>query len=152
MKKGLKVFLIVIGCILALALIGGGIAFFAVGNAADADEYKLGDDVIRSVKAVVEKRDISSISTETSNGVQTKTIQYKSPNVQEDLVRYVEYLRTDGGFSLTQDMDLSVSPASVQLAKESVDEGKIIIFTINYDSFGYTMIIQKGEGTFSLNG
>lgn len=147
MNKTLK---IVIACIFILGLLGGIIAFVVTGNTANADEYKLGNDTIKSIKAVVEKRQVASVSTETSNGVTTKKIEYKSDNVQEDLLKYTEYLRNDGGFALTKDMDLSVIPSSVELGKMSNDEGNLIMMTIDYNSYGYTITIQKGEGTLSI--
>jgi len=146
MKKILKIIMIII----ALAVVGGIIAFIAVGNTANADEYKLGNDTIKSIKAVVEKREVNSVSTETSNGITTKKIEYTSNTVYEDLLKYTQYLRNEGGFALTKDMDLSVTPSTVELGKKSNDDNKIIMMTIDYNSFGYTIIIQKGEGTLSI--
>ena len=79
----------------------------------------------------------------------TKTVEYKSDSVQDDLIKYVEYLRTDAGFSLIKEMDLSVVPSTVQLAKESVDEGQVIIIIIDYTLNGYTIKLTKGEGTLT---
>jgi len=146
MKKILKIIMIII----ALAVVGGIIAFIAVGNTANADEYKLGNDTIKSIKAVVEKREVNSVSTETSNGITTKKIEYTSNTVYEDLLKYTQYLINEGGFALTKDMDLSVTPSTVELGKKSNDDNKIIMMTIDYNSFGYTIIIQKGEGTLSI--
>lgn len=146
MKKLLKIVLI----IFALGLIGGIIAFMAVGNTADAEEYKIGNDTIKSIKAIVEKRQVVSVSTKTSNGVTTKTIEYKSDTVQDDLLKYTQYLRNEGGFALTKDMDLREIPSTVQLGKNSNDAGKIVMMTIEYNSFGYTITIQKGEGTLTM--
>jgi len=145
MKKLLKIVLI----IFALGLIGGIIAFMAVGNTANAEEYKIGNDTIKSIKSIVEKRQVVSVSTKASNGVTTKTIEYKSDTVQDDLLKYTQYLRNEGGFALTKDMDLREIPSTVQLGKNSNDAGKIVMMTIDYNSFGYTIIIQKGEGTLT---
>lgn len=149
-NKTLKIVLIIIACIFVLGLIGGIIAFVATGNTANAEEYKLGNDTIKSIKSVVEKRQVTSVSTETSNGITTKKIEYKSDTVQDDLLKYTQYLRTEGGFSLTKDMDLSVTPSTIALGKTSNDSGKLIMMTIDYNSTGYTIIIQKGEGTLSM--
>jgi len=145
MKKLLKIVLI----IFALGLIGGIIAFMAVGNTANAEEYKIGNDTIKSIKSIVEKRQVVSVSTKASNGVTTKTIEYKSDTVQDDLLKYTQYLRNEGGFALTKDMDLREIPSTVQLGKNSNDAGKIVMMTIDYNSFGYTITIQKGEGTLT---
>lgn len=146
MNKTLKILLI----IFVIGLIGGIIAFMATGNTANAEEYKLGNDTIKSIKAIVEKRQVVSVSTKTSNGITTKTIEYKSDNVQDDLLKYSEYLRNEEGFSLTKDMDLSVIPSTVELGKISNDTGNLIMMTIDYNSFGYTITIQKGEGTLTV--
>lgn len=146
MNKTLKILLI----IFVIGLIGGIIAFMATGNTANAEEYKLGNDTIKSIKAIVEKRQVVSVSTKTSNGITTKTIEYKSDNVQDDLLKYTEYLRNEEGFSLTKDMDLSVIPSTVELGKISNDTGNLIMMTIDYNSFGYTITIQKGEGTLTM--
>lgn len=144
-----KIFKIVL-IIFVLGLIGGIIAFMATGNIANAEEYKLGNDTIKSVKTIVGKRQVVSTSTETSNGITTKKIEYKSDKVQDDLLKYTQYLRNEGGFTLTKDMDLSVIPSTVELGKNSSDSGKLVMMTIDYNSFGYTITIQKGEGTLTM--
>lgn len=149
MNKTLKIVLIVIACIFVLGLLGGIIAFVTTGNTANADEYKLGNDTIKSIKSVVEKRQVTSVATETSNGITTKKIEYVSDTVYDDLLKYTQYLRNDGGFALTKDMDLSLTPSTIELGKLSNDSGKLIMMTIAYNSFGYTIIIQKGEGTLT---
>lgn len=64
--------MIIIACIFVLGLLGGIIAFVATGNTANAEEYNLGNDTVKSIKSVVEKRQVRSVSTETSNGIATK--------------------------------------------------------------------------------
>lgn len=146
MNKTLKILLI----IFVIGLVGGIIAFMATGNTANAEEYKLGNDTIKSIKAIVEKRQVVSVSTKTSNRITTKTIEYKSDNVQDDLLKYTEYLRNEEGFSLTKDMDLSVIPSTVELGKNSKDTGNLNMMTIDYNSFGYTITIKKGKGTLTM--
>ena len=143
MDKTLKVVLIIVGCVFVLGLIGGIIVLVTVNNIVNADEYEFGNDTIKSIKSVVEKRPLISISTKISNGITTKEIGYRSDTVQDDLLKYTQYLRTEGGFSLIKDMDLSVIPSTVELAKTSNDSGKLLIMTIDYDSTGYTIIMQK---------
>lgn len=150
MNKVLKIVLIVIACIVALILLAGIIAYVATGNTADAKEYKLGNDTIKSVKTVVGKRQVASVSTNVKDGITTKEIEYESDSVQEDLLEYTQYLRNEGDFTLTKDMDLEEIPSVVELAKTSKDSGKVIIMTIDYNSYGYTITIQKGEGTFNM--
>lgn len=151
MKKGLKIVLIVLASILILALVAMGVSTVMLGKTANAEEYTLGSDVIKSVKAVVDKRQVTSVSTGIKDGVQTKTVHYQSDSVQSDLVTYVQYLRGEAGFELIKDMDLTQTPSTVQMGKESEDPGEILILTIDYDSFGYTITIQKGKGTLTHN-
>ena len=147
-----KIVLIVLGCVIVLAAIICFTIYFFISsfsNLSDVEEYTLGDDTIRSIKSVVEKRKVTSVYTGIKNGITTKTVEYKSDSVQDDLIKYVEYLRTDAGFSLIKEMDLSVVPSTVQLAKESVDEGQVIIIIIDYTLNGYTIKLNKGEGTLT---
>ncbi len=149
MNKVIKVILIIVCVVVVLGLLGMGIAFIATGNTANADEYTFGNDVIRSVKAVVEKRDVTGVSSGIENGVSVKEITYKSNTVQQDLITYTQYLRNEGGFKLTKDMNLTISPSTVYLAKQSVESGKIILMNIEYDDLGYKIIMKKGVGTLN---
>ncbi len=149
MKTFLKVILIIICC---LVIIGVGIATLivvSINNAKNADEYILGNDIIKSVKAVVAEREVTGVSSGTSNGVSKKSVSYKSDSVYDDLVAYAGYLRGDLGFKVTKDYDLSVSPSTIELAKESVDAGQILYVIINYDNLGYTVTINKGAGSLT---
>ncbi len=149
MKKVLKTAIIVIVSIVAVCLIVGLIANFAVGKAGKDTEYKLGDDVVSSVTAIVGERKAVSVGKSIENGVSEKHVEYTSDTVQEDMIAYTQYLRNEGGFTLTEDMDLSKVPAVVQMAKASVDEGKILVMTIEYNLNGYTVTLQKGVGTLT---
>lgn len=149
MKKSLKIFLIVVACLLVVGLIAGGVATFMLNKAANTEEYTIGSDTIKSVKAVVEKRTVTSVSTSIKDGVTTKTVHYKSDSVQEDLIQYVQYLRQDAEFQLIADMNLAQIPATVQMAKDSKDPGNILYLAIDYDMFGYTITLQKGEGSLT---
>ena len=80
MNKIIKILLI----IFVIAILGGIIAFIAVGNTANAKEYKLGNDTIKSIKTIVEKRQVVSTSTKVENGITIKEIEYKSDSVQDD--------------------------------------------------------------------
>lgn len=145
MNKIIKILLI----IFVIAILGGIIAFIAVGNTANAKEYKLGNDTIKSIKTIVEKRQVVSTSTKVENGITIKEIEYKSDSVQDDLLKYTQYLRDEGGFYLTKDMDLSQIPSKIELGKQSSAKGKLVMMIIEYNSYGYKIIIQKGEGTLN---
>ena len=151
MKRGFKWFLIILAGFLLVGLVGGGVAFFMVGNASNLEEDTLGNDTIKSIKAVVDKRTVTSVSTQLSDGIKTKSIHYRSDSVQDDLRVYVQYLREEAGFHLTKDMDLSQIPSTVQMGKPSEDSGQILLLTIDYDAFGYTISLQKGRGSLTLD-
>ncbi len=55
----------------------------------------------------------------------------------------------DEGVVLTKDIDLSKVPATARSGRESKDAGQILIMTIDYTNFGYTITLQKGEGTLT---
>ncbi len=149
MKKGLKITLIVLISIIAVLAVAMIVANIAVGKAADATEYKLGNDVVSSVTAIVGERKANSVGKSIENGVSTHTVTYISDTVQEDMIAYTQYLRNEGGFTLTEDMDLTKAPGRVQMAKQSVDEGEILIITIDYTAKDYTVTLQKGVGTLT---
>lgn len=158
MNKTLKSVLTIIGGITVGFLILGIMVFmFAfisvsilLGNATKAEEYTIGADTIPSIKAVVEERKITSVSTSTFNGITTKEMELKSSSVQEDLSEYIKYLKSNEQFYLLKEMDLSILPGTIQIAKESIEENQIIIMDIEYDSSGYTIKIRKGEGTLTI--
>lgn len=152
MKKILKIIGIVIACLILLGVIVGAVTYGMLSSAANADEYTIGKDTIKSVKAVAEQRDVTSVSTKTGDGVKTKSIHYQSESVQHDLSIYVQYLREEAGFNLIQDMNLNEIPSRVQLGKQSEEPGHILIMTIDYDVFGYTITIQKGKGSLTVYG
>jgi hypothetical protein len=150
MRKGVKMALAIIAIILALTAIEEISAYRAVKKVADADEYKLGDDAIGSIGSVVGERKVASVSTSVENRIQIKQIEYDAEgNAQEDVAAYMKYLTSEEGFVLIRDIGSSEGSTTIKAQKESVDEGKIIWMTIDYNPFGYTITIQKGEGSLT---
>lgn len=147
MNKTKKLVLTIVVSFLTIGILTGGILFFTLKNIANAKEYKLGNDTIASINAIVDKRKITSVSTETSNAIKTKSITYKSNSVHEDLDKYIEHLTNEEHFTLLKNVDLSLASSTVQLGKDSKDPQQIIVITITYDPFGYTIILQKGDGS-----
>ena len=142
-------------CLLFVVILVGsiiGLVVLVLNGEANANEYKFDNDTISSVKAVVGKRDINRSEFSTNPSKTSKTLEYKSNTVQEDLTKYIEHLRKEEGFLLITDMDLSISSGVVALAKESKDSGKIITMAIdyNYNKNTYTIEIEKYEGTVNL--
>lgn len=151
MNKGAKIVIIVIAIFLVIAVVGGLLIFNLLKNTLNMKEYKVGDDIIKSITTVVGDRTASGISTSYRDGVTNVEVVYnKQSQVQQDLLEYVTYLREEEDFKLTQDMDLTNPTGVVVMAKPAMEEGKIIMFTIHYTLSEYTFTIQKGEGTFTL--
>ena len=158
MNKELRLGLIIFGVVVTIiivaaigvALMVGLFTFSTLGNISEANEYTMGEDIIPSMKFVVGERKINSVSSEIKNGITVKTMEFTSDSVQEDLLKYVEYLRENEQFYLTRDMDLAIIPGTIQLGKASIEEKNLIIMNIEYSAFGYVIELQKGEGTLNL--
>jgi hypothetical protein len=151
MKKTLSI-------ILALCLI---LALTACGLLKDEGSYSIGDDKITSIGGVIGElgaRKVNGIEKAIKDGVTTHTYEYKTdPDDPEqaanDLVEYFKYLQENDGFIST--IAFSGLPygggQEIQLAKHSVDEGKIIILDIEYNDKGYTLTFTKAKGTLDEN-
>lgn len=122
----------------------------ALEDAAELQEYDLGVDTLVSVNALIGEREVSGYSSFTGSSKGLEII-YKSDTVYDDLVAYVTYLKEDMAYIHTQDMDLKQSPGGTQLARNSEDEGIAIIITIKYTDSDYTLRIEKGKGSVTLN-
>lgn len=148
MKKPVKIVLGILGGIIALGITLFVVVFSILNKQKNADYYVLGNDQIVSVKTVIGVREISGVSTGIRNGVSTKTYHYKSETSTDDASQYVAYLVEQEGFVPTILNQQSDRPV---YAKDSVDEGKILILTIVDTGFGYTLMIQKGEGALTIS-
>ena len=150
MSTWLKVVLIVLGCMLVLGTVFIIAIFVAINKTANAQEYKLGADTLKSINAIVGKRKVTNTSVSLRNGITTKEVDYRSDRVQDDLLAYSQYLRGEGGFALTKNMNLNIIPSTIELAKKSNEEGNVILMAIDYNTSGYKVKIQKGQGGLSL--
>lgn len=123
----------------------------ACGSAGKLTEYELGADKVPSINAVIgETRKVTGVSTGTDNGVQYKQYTYQSALVEDDLAIYTNYLR-ENGWLVTKDYDLTTGKGEAQLAKESVDDGNILIISIAFDSGEYAIRFNKLEGELTPN-
>lgn len=146
MKK--KVFALLLCAVLLLACSACG----AMEKAAELDEYEIGGETVKTVKAVVGQRTVTGVETGTKNGVKTKSYTYESDTAFDDLRLYAHYLQEEAGYMLIEDMDLNVSPGSTQLAVVSKDEGQVVIVRLDYDTAKgvYVVTLVKGEGTLTI--
>ncbi len=142
MKKNIC---IAISLLLMLTLLLAGCGA-ALTNAAKLEQYDMGDDVIISITSVVGEREVTSVAASTNNGIDSKQYTYASDMVYDDLLAYVTRLM-DGGWLVTQAIDLNVVPGSGELGTHSVDDGKILLVSFAYDEDEYTIKVTKGNGT-----
>lgn len=101
---------------------------------------KVGNDEIPTLYSVVGERKVTGVSKGIENGVHYAEKTYPSSEVSiDDIEAYVNALQDEYHFVITMMEDSGTSVHS-QLGNESVDEGKIIIIDINYDSSDDTTI------------
>jgi len=140
--------------ILCLALV-----LSACGALADKGTYALGKDSVTSIAgALGEERKMNGVSAETKNGVQTHTYEYLTDpddptQAANDVAVYFQYLLDHDDFLSMKAFNGLPYEGGVemQFAKNSVDDGKIIILDIVYNEKGYTLTFTKGKGTLEEN-
>jgi hypothetical protein len=108
-------------------------------------------DNIPSIKSAVGERKITGISFNIQNGVEKKEYTYGGvENVTNDILVYINYLKTNDNFIITQDYDLTKPSGMLQLGKKAQENGKIILISIDYSLGEYTIKIEKGKGEIAL--
>ncbi|MCL2784906.1 MAG: hypothetical protein FWD55_05625, partial [Propionibacteriaceae bacterium] len=142
--------------VLAFVLVAGGagLALFLASTAeAKADYYQLGDDRIPSVKFVLgEDRTMAGI-TSSEDGIVTKILTYNEPLVDQaqDMLKYAGYLVNNDGFDAVSDIDFFWATGFGMLERYSVEPGKTITVSIDYDELGYTITVVKKAGDLQGN-
>jgi len=149
--------LVVILALLLIAIATAAVTIFMSGeDIAGLDLVKMGRDEIPSIKAVVGKRDVQSSSATDSGGVMTTTLVYQTKVANQsadDISAYIKHLTDRHGFISLADMapsEVYTNGYTVQLAKESLDSGKIIVCTMDFANAGYTLVYRKGVGTITI--
>jgi len=131
--------------------------YSACGLLTDTGYFEMGQDRITSIKgAGIGERKIVAKKSAIENGVQTNTYEYKTDaedmtQAANDVFAYIMYLINNERFENLIAFDGLPYEGGIELklAKESVDEGKIIILEIVYDSKGYKLIFTKGVGSLT---
>lgn len=113
---------------------------------------KVGNDEVPSLYSVVGERKITGTSSNVENGVRNAQKTYQSGAVtREDIESYFTALRETHGYIVTMDTEENGTAIRAQLAKESVDAGKIVVVDIDFDSAGSTVLSYTvGEGTLNV--
>jgi len=128
------------------------------GIDAAAEYYTLGKDRIPSVLKVVGNRNIVNFDTEIANGTMVMVIVYWTDwadptQAANDMAKYFQYLLALDDFIPLKSFDGLPYEGGVEMsfAKDSADEGNIVILDIDYNSKGYSLMFRKGEGKLTRN-
>ena len=115
-----------------------------INTVGSTDFYKMGDDIVPSIKSVVGERKLSGAETAVINSINTKKYTYtKIESPQTDIKEYFQYLMDNEGFEA---LSTSNRGDVNKIIRKSVDEGYIIVVSIEMHRQGYTIILQKGKG------
>ncbi|MGI6545162.1 MAG: hypothetical protein ACOX2M_01800 [Fastidiosipilaceae bacterium] len=117
---------------------------------AEIDTYSFGDDHIPSIRRIVGTRQVTGFETKVDgNGDMSQMYQYRSSTISDDLDQYGNYLVGQLNYVVTIGGDLQEESGSIQFATESVDEGKIILFDIEWSAGQYKFTLLKTIGTLT---
>ncbi|MCL1876305.1 MAG: ankyrin repeat domain-containing protein [Synergistaceae bacterium] len=127
------------------------------GIDAAAEHYILGNDKIPSVMKVVGKRNIVNYNTGIFDGVTMTAVTYWTDPADEtqsanDVAKYFQYLLSNDGFISLKAFSGLPYEGGVEMsfARNSVDDGNIVIVDISYNTKGYRLVFRKGEGKLSM--
>lgn len=121
-----------------------GILYFSFSKIQNADVYTMGEDKIPSIKTVIGERKVKNISTTKNIGMTTKIYSFLSESTESDMYEYTKYLVEQLDYVITE---LGQQEEKTAYAKNSLENGSIIVITVDYTPFDFTITLQKGEGT-----
>jgi hypothetical protein len=143
--------------ILGLIVVGAAAALIvvfvvlpnALKTAAAIEYYEIVDDKVPSIKlALGEERKVAGASSSVGNGVHTKTFVYETDGNQGvELAEYAAYLKEKDGFEFITSFDFSTATGTkIQLARNSVKDGYMVVVQLDWTKTGYTVSLMWGEG------
>jgi len=118
------------------------------------DYFTIGADQVPSVKLVLgEERKISGSSSTVEKGVTTVVVKYSvGENQNAEMKKYADALVNDYKFTSTAPYDFSGSSGKgIEFAKESKEDGYVVLVTIDYGSSGYDLTIKRGKGKLTIH-
>lgn len=118
-----------------------------------AKTVQVGKDTAPTVCAAVGKRKITGTEKGFQNDVRYVVLSYGDGDVTvEDTSAFVQTLR-DEGYLVTRAPSTEGNVATIQLGKESTDEGKIVLIDLSYSLTGGSLKVsyQSGAGTITPN-
>ena len=147
-KNWLYVLLGVAGVVGAIIIV----VTIVLGNQQTRTEITFGGDTIPTVYAIVGERKVSGYHTGTnrSGGVTTRTVEisYQAGVIsEEDLELYIETLIERHNFLITR----AFNGNTMQIGKESVDSGKILVVEVNFSDLGTVFTYTKADGTLTIH-
>ena len=124
----------------------------------DTEYYTLGNDKITSMTKLVGQRKVVKTDSGTKGDIMGLVIEYSTdPNdhtqAANDVAKYFQYLLANEEFVSLKAFSGMPYEGGIEMsfAKNSVDNGKIIILDIQYNSKGYTLEFRKGAGSLTRN-
>ncbi len=132
---------------LCLALVISLVLLIAC-QASDAATVEVGQDNIVSVFPVIGEKKITGTRAGTVNGVPYKNLTYEARMISDDeIAQYIDAL-TGEGFVQIKDTIINGAEKTLQLAKQSVQDGKLILVDILHNSTDHTVLkYSVEEGT-----
>jgi len=157
-KKKPKVALwVIIGIVvvvgIALALVIPRFVGQSLSSIANANTFEIDGENISSVKTVGGNGKLTSFTTGTRNGGKYNTYTYSLDSGQGlEVYAYMSHLVKSEDFTWLTDVESFdvESLSGVQCAKESRDDGYLLIVDASWNSKGYIITLVKIEGTLTI--
>ncbi|MDL2237073.1 hypothetical protein LJC56_04485 [Christensenellaceae bacterium OttesenSCG-928-K19] len=106
-----------------------------------ADVIKVGEDEIPSLYSAVGEKKIVGTKAGTENGTKYAVVTYESGAVsQEEMQQYISALEARG-YAQISDIIADGTVQTLQMATESVQDGKVVVVEILFDSAGNTELM-----------
>ena len=158
-KKKPKVALwVIIGIVvvvgIALALVIPRFVGQSLSSIANANYYEIDGESIPSMKAVGGSGKLTSFTTGTRNGGKYNTYTYSLDSGQgPEVYTYLSHLVKSEDFAWISDVDSFevASQSGVQCARESRDDGYVLVVEASWDSKGYVITLSKVKGTLTVD-
>ena len=120
-----------------------------------AENIEINDDKVPSIYSVIGEKKIVGTNSEVENKVRKTTLTYKAGSISEkEMQEYIDYLRETENYVYTLDTKQSAEGTMLQLGKESVTSGKIVLVDVLYPAMAsesVKIMYRSGEGTLKIN-
>ena len=151
-KKKKSALLIIILIVLFVIIAGTAAIVAGVFKAFKSTEYTLSGETVASYFEVTQKIP-NNISVDASGSevlIQNSFNYSDSDKLYEDLSDYIDYLMNNECFYLLTDIEPGSTSGTMDFAKNSTDDGKIIRISITYDSETIDIDVHKYEDVLTV--